>query len=161
MELTVGPDRVVVLTYALDIEGEEAPEWFKRPLQASFIYGREPVLPLIERAIEGARENEEITVTIPPEAAYGPHQPHLVKEIPLSRLRHPERARPGTYYEEEGPFGQKTFFKVLAVEGDRVKADFNHPAAGKKVIMRIRIETVREATPQEILAAEIRRCGGG
>ncbi|MBX6423983.1 peptidylprolyl isomerase [Thermosulfurimonas sp. F29] len=159
--LTVGPDRLVTLVYHLEIEGEEAPEWFRRPMEASFIYGREPVLPLLERAIEGARENDEIVITIPPEQAYGPHRAHLVKEIPLSRLKHPERVKPGAYYEEVGPFGQKTFFKVLEVNGDRVKADFNHPAAGKNVLMRVRIEAVREATAQEILAAEIRRCGGG
>ncbi|OAQ21674.1 FKBP-type peptidyl-prolyl cis-trans isomerase [Thermosulfurimonas dismutans] len=159
--LTVGQDKVVTLTYSLDIEGEEAPDWFKRPLQATFIFGREPVLPLIEQAISGAKENDEITVRVPPEQAYGPYQAHLVKEIPLERLKHPDKVKPGSYYEEVGPYGQKTFFKVLEVSDKKVKADFNHPAAGKNVLLKIRIEAVREATPQEILAAEIRRCGGG
>ncbi|WP_297057148.1 FKBP-type peptidyl-prolyl cis-trans isomerase [Thermosulfurimonas sp.] len=159
--LRVGPDRVVVLTYSLDIEGEEAPEWFRKPMEASFIFGREPVLPLLEKAIEGAKENDEVVITIPPEQAYGPHRAHLIKEIPLSRLKHPEKVRPGAYYEETGPFGQKTFFKILEVKGNRIKVDFNHPAAGKNVLMRVRIRAVREATPREILAAELRRCGGG
>ncbi len=160
-ELKVGPDMVVSLTYSLDIEGEEAPEWFKKPMQATFIYGREPILPLIEQAIAGAKVHQEVTVKVPPEQAYGPHQPHLIKEIPLSRLKHPEKVRPGSYYEEVGPYGQRTFFKVLEVSGDKVKADFNHPAAGKNVLLHIRIEALREATAQDILAAEIRRCGGG
>ncbi len=160
-ERRVTQDMVVTMTYFLDIEGEEAPDWFKRPLQATFIYGREPVLPLIEEAISGAQEEEEITVTVPPEQAYGPYQAHLVKEIPLDQIKHPERLKPGSYYEEVNPYGQKTFFKVLEVLEDRVKADFNHPAAGKNVLLTIRIEALREASPQEILAAEIRRCGGG
>ncbi len=160
-ELRVRPDVVVTLTYTLDIEGEEAPEWFKRPLSSTFVFGRDPVMPLIERAIEGARENEEITVTVPPEEAYGPHLPHLVKEVPLARIKHPERLKVGSYYEEIGPYGQRTFFKVLEVRDGKVKADFNHPAAGKNVILKIRIEALREATPQDIIAAEIRRCGGG
>jgi len=160
-ELRVGEDMVVTLTYSLDIEGEEAPEWFKRPLQATFIFGREPVLPLIEQAISGAKEKDEVTVRVPPEQAYGPYQPHLVKEIPLQRLKHPEKVKPGAYYEEVGPYGQRTFFKVLEVSDQKLKADFNHPAAGKNVILKIRIEGVRKATPQEILAAEIKRCGGG
>ena len=159
--LTVGQDKVVTITYSMDIEGEEAPDWFRRPFQATFIFGRDPVLPLIEQAILGAKEKEEVTVRVSPEEAYGPYQAHLVKEIPLSRLKHPEKVKPGAYYEESGPYGQKTFFKILEVSGSKVKADFNHPAAGKEILLKIRIETVKEATPQEILAAEIRRCGGG
>lgn len=40
-------------------------------------------------------------------------------------------------------------------------ADFNHPAAGKNVLMKIDILEVRPATAYEIMSAELRACGGG
>ncbi len=43
--------------------------------------------------------------------------------------------------------------------GDKVKMDFNHPFAGKTVRYDGMVETVREATPEELTPAQ--GCGGG
>lgn len=154
-------DSFVRLRYFMEIEGEKTPEWFSRPIEVSFIFGREPIPAIIERAILGKEAGEKVEVTIPPQSAYGPRLDYLVKEIDLKSLKHPEKVKVGEWYEEVSPYGSRTFFKVLEIRGDKVIADFNHPAAGKNVIMKIEVLEARPATAYEIMAAELRACGGG
>lgn len=159
--MKISKDTFVRLRYFMEIEGEKTPEWFSKTLEVSFIFGRESIPAIIERAIENKEEKEKVEVNIPPQSAYGPHLSYLVKEIELSSLKHPEKVVPGEWYEEISPYGSRTFFKVLELKGDKVVADFNHPAAGKNVLMKIEILEVRPATAYEIMSAELRACGGG
>ncbi|PMP63902.1 MAG: hypothetical protein C0197_01680 [Caldimicrobium thiodismutans] len=159
--MKIEKDSFVRLVYSMEIEGEKTPSWFSRSIEVSFIYGREPIPTIIERAIFGKEKGEKVEILIPPHSAYGPRLDYLVKEVDLNSLKHPEKVIPGEWYEEVSPYGSRTFFKVLEVRGDKVIADFNHPAAGKNVIMKIEVLEVRPATAYEIMAAELRACGGG
>jgi len=159
--MEIKQDSYVQLRYSMEIIGDKTPEWFGRPIEVSFIYGREPIPTIIERAILGKKEGDVVEVELPPESAFGPHLPYLVKELEISSLKHPEKVKQGEWYEEITPYGSRRFFKVLEVKDDKVIADFNHPAAGKSVLMRIEIINVRQATAYEIMSAELRACGGG
>jgi len=39
----------------------------------------------------------------------------------------------------------------VAVEGEEVTVDFNHPLAGKDLDFQVEVVKVREATPEELL----------
>ncbi len=157
----VAPNMVVTLSYQLEIEGKKTPSWFARPMRVNFVFGRDPLMPIIEQAISGAKEGDEITVTIPPEQAYGPYDEKLVQEIPLEQLKHPEQVKEGEYYQEVAPNGRQIMFYVLKKENGKVVADFNHPAAGHNVIMKIKVDEVRQATAMDFAACDMRNCGGG
>jgi len=159
--MEVKQDCYVQLRYSMEIIGEKTPEWFGKPIEISFIYRREPVPAIIEQAILGKKVGDVVEVELPPESAFSPHLPYLVKEVELSSLKHPEKVKVGEWYEEITPYGSRRFFKVLEVKDDKVIADFNHPAAGKSILMRIELIDVRQATPYEIMAAELRACSGG
>ncbi|MCX7873356.1 MAG: FKBP-type peptidyl-prolyl cis-trans isomerase [Caldimicrobium sp.] len=159
--MNVQRDYYVRFRYCMEIVGEKTPSWFSKPIEVAFIMGREPIPNILERAIEGRSAGDTIEVTIPPQSAYGPHLSYLVKELDLEALKHPEKVIPGEWYEEVSPYGTKTFFKILEVKNGKVKADFNHPAAGKEILMKIEILEARPATAYEIMAAELRACGGG
>ncbi|WP_022853248.1 FKBP-type peptidyl-prolyl cis-trans isomerase [Thermodesulfatator atlanticus] len=157
----VMPNKVITLSYQLEIEGKETPPWFSRPMRVSFLYGRDPLMPLIEQAITGAKEGDELTVTIPPEQAYGPYDKSLVQEISLDQLKNPDQVKEGEYYQEVTPTGRQLMFLVLEKKNGKVIADFNHPAAGHNVIMKIKIDEVREATAMDFAACDMRNCGSG
>lgn len=158
---SIKKDFYVKLSYHLELKDEEAPSWFSQPMEASFIFGREPVPKIIEDAITGKKEGDRVEVVIPPHSAYGPHLPYLIKEVDIRTLKHPEKVKVGEWYEEIDRYGSRVSFKVLKIEGNIIKADFNHPAAGKTVIMKIDILEARPATSFEILSAELRACGCG
>ncbi len=159
--MKVAPDTVVTLTYRLEIEDGKAPDWFSRPMKARFIYGRERIIPAVEKAIAGREEAETITVTIPPEQAYGPYDESLINEVPLENLKHPEQLKVGEFYEEDVTPGKKMFFLVKEIKEDRVVADFNHPAAGKNVRLIVTIDDVRPATGMDLLALQFNQAGSG
>ncbi len=161
MAKKISPNTVVTLTYHLEIEGKETPSWFARPMRVNFVFGRDPLMPIIEQAITGAEEGAELTVTIPPEQAYGPYDEKLVQEIPLDQLKHPEQVKVGDYYQEVTPTGRQLMFFVKDKKDGKVVADFNHPAAGHNVIMKIKVDEVREATPFDLVACDMRNCGSG
>jgi len=152
-------DFFVRISYHLELKDEKAPSWFYKPMEVSFVFGREPVPAIIENAIKNKLAGEEVEITIPPESAFGPYLPNLVKEIEIKNLKYPEKIVPGEWYEEVSSYGGRTCFKVLKVKENSIVADFNHPAAGKTVIMKIKIIEARPATSFEILSAELRGCG--
>ncbi|NPA49599.1 MAG: hypothetical protein GXO20_06415 [Thermodesulfobacteria bacterium] len=160
-EKRVAPNMVVTISYQLEIEGKKTPSWFSRPMRVNFVFGRDPLMPVIEQAISGAKEGDEITVTIPPEQAYGPYDKNLIQEIPLDQLKHPEQVKEGEYYQEVTPTGRQIMFYVLKKDDGKVVADFNHPAAGHNVIMKIKVDEVRRATAMDFAACDMRNCGGG
>ncbi|WP_028840689.1 FKBP-type peptidyl-prolyl cis-trans isomerase [Thermodesulfobacterium hveragerdense] len=154
-------DFYVKVFYRLGLEEEKAPEWFSQELETSFILGREHIPRVIEEAILGKKEGDEVKIVLPPESAYGPHLPYLIKEVEISSLKHPEKIKVGEWYDEVSPYGARISFKVLEVNGDKIKADFNHPAAGKNVVITLKVLEARPATPYEIMAAEMKACSGG
>jgi len=148
----------VKIRYYLELKDEKAPKWFTKPIEVTFVLGKEPIPKIIEEAIKGKKEGEEIEIVIPSKTAYGPYLPYLVKKIDINNLKHPEKIKVGEWYEEINAHGSGVSFKVLEISGNKIKADFNHPAAGKTVIMKIKILEARPATSYEILSAEFRAC---
>ncbi len=160
---SITKDFFVRIKYFLKLKNEKAPSWFSKPVEVGFILGREPVPKIIEEAVMGKKKGEEAEIIIPPESTYGPYLPYLIKEVDINTLKYPERIKIGEWYEEINKYGSRVSFKVLEINGNKIKADFNHPAAGKTVIMRIKILEARPATSFEILSAEFKACslGGG
>lgn len=154
-------DFFVKIRYQLEIEDGNGPEWLFKEMETSFILGREPIPRVIEEAIRGKQPGDLVRVSLPPERAFGPYLSCLVKEVEIGNFKNPETLREGEWYEETSPYGSKILFKVIEIKGDKVKVDFNHPAAGKTVVVNIKILEARPATPYEIMSAEIRACSSG
>ncbi len=160
MDSSIKQDFFVKIRYQMNLKNEKAPEWFSQVYETSFVLGKEPLPQIIEDNLLNKKEGDIIEILIPPESAYGPHLPYLIREIDINSLKHPEKLKVGEWYDEITPYGSRTSFKVLEIKENKVKADFNHPAAGKEVIMKIKILEARPATAYEILSAEIKACSG-
>jgi FKBP-type peptidyl-prolyl cis-trans isomerase SlyD len=52
-------------------------------------------------------------------------------------------------FQAEGPQGRQVI-RVVKVEEDKVHIDANHPLAGKVLVFDVAVESVREASPEEI-----------
>ena len=61
-----------------------------------------------------------------------------------------EEIQPGMVFEAEAPDGAKRRIAIVAVEGDNVRIDGNHPLAGKVLHFDLKVVEVREATEDEI-----------
>ncbi len=122
-----------------------------REEEMSFVYGVEPQVPTLDKALEGRRPGETLHLTIPPSEIYGEHDPELVVEIPKKGLIK-QRLQQGQYYRQM-KMGSLVSFKVLEIRPDTILADLNRPLTGIGVDLDVEILEVRDATPEEIREA--------
>lgn len=84
------------------------------------------------------------SVEIPPEKAFGEHNPKLVESVSITKFKD-RQAYEGLEVEVNGQRGVVT--KVI---GRRVRVDMNHPLAGKTVIYEYNIEKLLDDEVEKI-----------
>ena len=87
----------------------------------------------------GMALNEEKTITIPPEDAYGHVREDMIAEIPNSQL--PPEIKPETGMElmSQTPDGHQLIVRVKEVKDDSIVIDANHQLAGKELTFDIKV----------------------
>jgi FKBP-type peptidyl-prolyl cis-trans isomerase 2 len=148
----VGPEMVVRLEYQLfDAEGglveAPGPEEF-----IEFIYGVGQAPPAIEKAVDGLRLGESRRVQLKANEAFGPRDEEAMVVVERSEL--PEGAALGDEFEAEREDGELVFLRVVEIEEDVVRLDANHPLAGQRVTLELRVLALRVATSVELAEAE-------
>ena len=143
--------KMVTLRYTLrtglsDGTSPERPEERMR-----FVYGVERQVPSLEKAIEGRRTGDRLSLSVPASEIYGEHDPKLVVEIPRKGLIR-QRLTEGKFYRQIRK-GSLLSFKVLEIRKETVLADFNKPLAGIGASMDLEILDVRDASEEEVRAA--------
>jgi FKBP-type peptidyl-prolyl cis-trans isomerase SlpA len=138
----IGPGMRVEMHFALSLtDGTVAYSSFQEePLV--FEFGDGTLRPGLELAVLGLKAGDEQTLTLLPEQAYGLHDEALVHELPRSDFPDLADPTPGQIIAFESPTGEETAGAILAVEGDRLRIDFNHPLAGREVVFRVKILSV-------------------
>jgi len=159
--MRVETDTIVQVQYMLEVKDGETPASLARIFNTEFLFGRDPVIPVLEKAILGCEEGEEVEVVIPPEQAFGKYDKSLINNIPLVQISRPDKLKVGEVYEEISSYGQPIRFTVKEINEDSVVADFNHPAAGKHLILKAKVVSVRLATGLDILRCLNLNQGGG
>lgn len=111
--------------------------------------GYRNVLPSLELALDGAETGQELTVTLPPEQAYGLRTGEP-QRVPIKHLLSPEkRLKPGMVVRVNTKDGPREVV-IVKVGKFNVDVDTNHPLAGKTVTFEITVKDVRPATADEI-----------
>mgnify|MGYP000200458231 CR=1 FL=1 len=115
----------------------------------TFLEGTGQVVKGIEKALEGRSPGDVLDVTVPPELAYGVHNPAHLQEVPKSLFDGVEDVVPGMKFQTNT--GEQTqVIKVVKVQGDTVTVDANHPLAGFTLYFDIELLAVRDATEEEV-----------
>lgn len=100
------------------------------------IVGAGFVLKGLDDALKEMKVGEKRTIEIPPEKAFGERRVDFIKLIPLHVFKEQD-VNPvvGDYLSVNGIRG-----KVISINGGRVRVDFNHPLAGKKLEYEVEIK---------------------
>jgi FKBP-type peptidyl-prolyl cis-trans isomerase SlyD len=111
-----------------------------------YLHGAGNILPRLEHALTGLKQDDVIDVVIPPEEAYGAREVSLVLDVSVSDLENPDSLLEGEYIQLfDGTEGV-----VVAHKGTHVVVDANHPLAGKTLHYTIRISAIRDASEEEL-----------
>ncbi len=113
----------------------------------AFIQGSGQIIPGLERRMEGLKAGDKKTFVIPPVEAYGERNEDWVVTAKRSEL--PGSAKVGDRF-RGGEEDDAPIFAVMAIEGDEVRLDANHPLAGIELHFDIEVTETRPATAEEV-----------
>ena len=114
------------------------------PLQ--YLHGYNNILPALQDVLEGLIIHDEKFVALTPEQTFGNYDRTLVYEVDKNQLPDTTELQEGSVIQLEE--GQE--LTVIALTNERVTLNGNHPLAGKKLDVFVKVVAVREATPEEI-----------
>ncbi|MDO9510385.1 MAG: peptidylprolyl isomerase [Bacteroidales bacterium] len=155
--MQIKKDKVVTLTYDLRIDNAmgELVQSTTKEEPMTFIYGHGQLLPLFEQNIDGLKSTNTFDFKIPTSEAYGEFDPTAIMDLDINVFMHDgqidtELLSPGNYVPLSDNDGNHYQARVMRVEENTVKMDFNHPLAGKDLHFQGEIIEVREATSDEL-----------
>jgi FKBP-type peptidyl-prolyl cis-trans isomerase 2 len=100
---------------------------------SEFIQGRHEIFPALEREVVGMIPGEEKKVELTPAEGFGPHDDG--GKLILSKTAMPPGAKQGDIVQND--LGE---FATVAAEGDMAAVlDYNHPLAGKPLVVQLKI----------------------
>ena len=107
----------------------------KDPLE--FEIGASQVIPGFENGIKEMKLNQEKTIKIKPEEAYGKRDERMVVSIPKEKFT--QEVEKGGRLLLKGPQGQQLQAVVADITNDTIKIDLNHPLAGKELNFKVKV----------------------
>ena len=99
----------------------------------SFVVGAGDVIAGFDTAVRGLGVGENVTVTLPPDEAYGEHTEELIFEVPKAEA--PEGIAAG----DQVQLGNGAPAVIVEVTEEVVRVDANHPLAGEALTFEIEI----------------------
>ena len=169
--MIIAKDCVVSVNYHLTVpgengEGETTVEQTSVQDPFVFLFGVGQLLPEFEGNLAGKTVGDTFDFRIEAENGYGVYQLEHIVNIPMT-----------AFLDEEGKLdtemiatgksvpmmdneGNRLWGKVLAVETEHVRMDFNHPLAGKQLHFVGEVVEVRAAEAEELAHAHVHGPGG-
>ena len=156
--MKITPQCVVGLTWTLkDTLGEVLDE-LDEPVE--FLLGGSDLLSSIEEALQGHQAEDPLEMHLEPENAFGDYNENLV--FLEARKLFPAELEEGMTFDGAAmPSGMSTtlpkqhIYTVTDVYPEHVVLDGNHPLAGIAIRLSLKVESVREATPEEVGAGSL------
>lgn len=116
----------------------DASEKHGQPLE--FKAGEGMVVPGFDNAVIGMELNEEKTVTLQPEDAYGMPNPQAIQKIPKEHF--PSEAKEGMMIGVPLPNGQQIPATITKITDKEVTIDMNPPMAGRVLVFKIKVVSI-------------------
>jgi FKBP-type peptidyl-prolyl cis-trans isomerase SlyD len=147
--MNIAKNRVVSISYTLRDDKNKFIDSTDEGDFLNYLHGHENIVPGLERALEGKKAGDRLTVSLSAAEAYGERDEKLVSQIALDRFEGVESVETGMQFEAWTPDGYR-IVTVTAIEGSSVTIDANHPLAGKDLCFDVTVAAVREAQPEEL-----------
>lgn len=103
----------------------------------------------LEQALEGRKAGDRFRVTVQPQDGFGQYHDVLHQTLPRAMWRAEKAPEVGDRLEGTSALGQVPL-RVVAVEGDTITVDGNHPLAGRVFEADVEVLDVRVPTPDEV-----------
>lgn len=157
--MQITKDSVVSFHYSVsDQEGNVLEDNFKDEA-ITYLHGHNGILAGLENALENLESEAEVSVTLPPEEAFGERQDDAEQRVPVKHLAGAKKWKPGMIASVNTQHGPR---QVTIIKAGHTMAtvDTNHPYAGKTVTFQLKVKEVRSATQEELTHGHAHGPGG-
>jgi peptidylprolyl isomerase len=114
-----------------------------------FTVGKGEVVEGLDKVVEDMAVNEEKSVTLGPEEAFGERREEFVIDFPRDKIPESMEIEEDMIVELTDMYGNRIPGLVREVREDALKIDLNHPLAGEHVTFDIKIKGIREPAKEE------------
>lgn len=161
-------NKVVSIVYELrsgSKEGEVV-ESLNAENPLTFLFGTGGLLPKFEENLSGLGSGDSFEFQLGLEDAYGPVVENAIVHVPQSVFEVDGKIdesllQIGSMVPMMDSEGRRLNGKVIAIEGDAVKMDFNHPMAGNDLYFKGQVTDVRSATDEELNHGHVHGAAAG
>lgn len=141
---------VVAIHYTLTDDQGQQLDSSRDQEPLTYLHGAQGLIPGLERELEGREIGDRFEATVAPEEAYGEMNPQLIQDVPLDVLDGIEDLHVGMALQSKAPDGRVQNLRVDAIGDDKATLNANHPLAGEVLHFEVTVESVREATAEEL-----------
>jgi FKBP-type peptidyl-prolyl cis-trans isomerase SlyD len=133
---------IVRFEYTLSGENGEVIQSSKGKDPVTYTHGQHEVIPGLEKGLSGMQVNEQKSIRLQPEEAYGPVDAEAFKEVPKTEIP-TEALKIGAPLSVRGSEGDDLIIHVHEVKQKTVILDFNHPLAGKTLTFDVKVLAIQ------------------
>jgi len=156
---TVKTKSVVGISYVLTNNVGEELDRAEKAEPLLYIHGVGQLVPGLEKELEGMSVGQSKKVTVSPTEGYGEINPDLKMTLPRSQFPKDTELEAGMqFFATTG--GERMMLTVIAVNGDKVEVDGNHPLSGQTLKFEVDVISIRDATDEELQHGHVHGPGG-
>ena len=156
--MLIKKNTVISIEYELfDLQGKLIE---KNPDPISYLHGGfHGIFEVVEKALEGKKLGESVSVRMEPEQAFGDFDEKLILIEP--REKFPAEIKVGMQFQgHKEESGRTALYTVTDIAEDKVVVDGNHPLAGVGLLFKCKVKSIRAATAEEISHGHVHGEGG-
>ena len=160
--MQITKDTIVTFHYHLkDAQGELLESSYDaNPI--TYLHGHGSLIPGLEKGLEGKEAGSPFSVLVTPQEGYGDRTETVIQRVPIKHLhgadKFKSRLRPGMTVAIETEQGSR-HATVVKVGKFNVDVDTNHPLAGKTLTFEVGVQSIREASAEEIAHGHVHEAG--
>lgn len=150
-ESLIADGQVVIMQYTLRGDDGELLDSSSPDDPMAYLHGADNIVPGLEKALEGKGVGFKGKVTVSPAEGYGERdEDDGLDAIPRKAFPPDMEIEPGMTFMAEGPNDEHAPIWIVAVEGDKVLVDSQHPLSGKTLHFEVEVVGIRAATEDEL-----------
>lgn len=162
--MQIAKNTVAAVNYSLEVE-EQLIDQSQEGSPLTFLVGSGMLIPGFESSVDGLKAGDAFDFEVTPDQGYGDVNPEAVVDLSKDVFKVDGEIREdllaiGTQVPMQDEQGNPLNGVVVDTADDTVKVDFNHPLAGKQLHFKGTVDSVREATAEELDHGHVHGPGG-
>ena len=154
--MVIADQKVVSIHYRLSNDDGQLIQESAGGEPLSYVHGAGNIIPGLESALSGKTAGDKLNVSVDPEQGYGARNDALIQELPRDVFEGVEDIQEGMQLQAHSEQGTQVI-TVTKVDGERVTVDGNHPLAGQTLNFEVEVDSVRDATAEEIAHGHVHK----